>query len=216
MRIGLMRNLVRVLGLCSVLACVAAPAAAQTRRAPRDAESTERVLLSAQQAVREIFPAAHGVAPHSWRPSGAVRESLSRQLGRELADAEYLFLLVYDESNRFLGYALETEERGKYRPITMMIGVTPSFAVQDAAVMTYRESRGSEVRQERFRRQYRGKTLDDPIRVNQDIINISGATISVQSMSAGVRKTLALAKAAFAAGAPSPNLTELRPLATPR
>ena len=34
--------------------------------------------------------------------------------------------------------------------------------------------------------------MGDPIRLNRDIINISGATISVHSVNAAVRKTLAL------------------------
>jgi len=32
----------------------------------------------------------------------------------------------------------------------------------------------------------------DPVRVNRDIINISGATMSVRSMSAGVKRVLVL------------------------
>jgi hypothetical protein len=56
----------------------------------------------------------------------------------------------------------------------------------------YRESRGSEVRKKRFNYQYQGKTPYHPIRINRDIINISGATMSVRSMSAGVKRVLVL------------------------
>jgi len=59
-------------------------------------------------------------------------------------------------------------------------------------VLVYRESRGSEVRKKRFNYQYEGKTIYDPIRINRDIINISGATMSVRSMSAGVKRVLVL------------------------
>ena len=34
--------------------------------------------------------------------------------------------------------------------------------------------------------------MSDPIRINKDIINISGATMSVRSMSAGVKRVLVL------------------------
>ncbi len=84
-----------------------------------------------------------------------------------------------------------TEEVGKYRPITFMVGVTPDFVVRDVAVLIYRESRGGDVKRRRFLDQYRGKSLRDPIDVHRDIINISGATISVRSLNAGVKRVLA-------------------------
>ena len=34
--------------------------------------------------------------------------------------------------------------------------------------------------------------MSDPVRINKDIINISGATMSVRSMSAGVKRVLVL------------------------
>ena len=40
----------------------------------------------------------------------------------------------------------------------------------------------------RFNVQYEGKTVLDPVRINKDIINISGATMSVRSMSAGIKR----------------------------
>jgi Na+-translocating ferredoxin:NAD+ oxidoreductase RnfG subunit len=89
------------------------------------------------------------------------------------------------------GYAVVTEEIGKYRPITFMVGATPDLAVRDVEVLAYRESRGGEVKRKRFLSQYRGKRAADPIDVNRDIVNISGATISVRSLNAGVKRVLA-------------------------
>ena len=56
----------------------------------------------------------------------------------------------------------------------------------------FREPRGGEIDRARFRAQYHGKTLADPIRRGRDIRNITGATISVDSLSRGVRRALAL------------------------
>ena len=52
-----------------------------------------------------------------------------------------------------------------------------------------------EPRWKRFLRQYEGKTLADPIRLNRDIQGVTGATVSSRSMNATVRKALALISA---------------------
>lgn len=197
-----------------VMACLPTTARAQARGGPEPGDA--QVLLTAEQALLEIFPEARGVAVREWRPTPAERASLEQRLSRRLYEPAYRILLVYDDSIRFRGYALVTEERGKYRPITFMVGITPGLEVRDAAVMVYRESRGGAVRRKRFLTQYRGKTLEDPIRINQDIINISGATISVRSMNAGVRKALAVVTAAFGGAPPPGRPSDLRPVASLR
>jgi hypothetical protein len=59
-------------------------------------------------------------------------------------------------------------------------------------ILVYRESRGGEVRHTRFLRQYRGKTDDDPVRTNRDILNVAGATLSVTALNHGVKRVLAV------------------------
>ena len=79
----------------------------------------------------------------------------------------------------------------------MLTGIASDGTVSGVRILIYRESRGGEVSRKRFLHQYRGKNLDDPIRMNRDIINISGATISVRAVNGGVRKSLALSKHLF-------------------
>ena len=199
----------------TVLKVVLAAALSMAPAAVRAQQQDDvQVLLTPAQALLEVFPTASGYSVHDFVPSAAQRGRLEETLARRLFEPRYSFMLVYDAASRLLGYALVTDERGKYRPITFMVGVTPDFRVHDAAVMVYRESRGSEVQRERFLSQYRGRSLRDPIQINRDIINISGATISVRSMNAGVRKTLAVAQMAFASGVPSSGV--VRPVATLR
>jgi hypothetical protein len=76
--------------------------------------------------------------------------------------------------------------------MTYMVGVDQQGRVSDIELLIFREARGSEVRQKRFNSQYEGKSVLDPIRINRDIINISGATMSVRSMSAGIKRVLVL------------------------
>lgn len=91
-----------------------------------------------------------------------------------------------------LGYAVVAEEVGKFYPITFLVGVDTDLRVKGVRVLVYRESHGGDVRRMRFLRQYRGKSLSDPIRRHRDMINISGATLSVDALNRGVKKVLFL------------------------
>ena len=172
------------------------------------------VLMSEKEALEEVFPGAASVVERVWTPSAAEHAAMEGALERRLVETRYPILLVYDGAERFLGWALVTEERGKYRPITFLVGITPELRVKDTAVMVYRESRGGQVRSRRFLGQYRGKSLRDPIRTSRDIVNISGATISVHSMNAGVRKALMVVQTAFVDRPPRVAAAELKPVAS--
>ncbi|HEX6536700.1 MAG TPA: FMN-binding protein [Gemmatimonadaceae bacterium] len=169
-----------LLALLALLALVAAPAA-----------RGQEVLLTPAQALREIFPDGARTSVDRKRLTPGARDSLERSLGRRILEDEVDVTRVFDAAGTLLGYAVVTEEIGKYRPITFMVGVTPGLAVKDVVVMVYRESRGGDVKRRRFLDQYRGKTAKDPIDADRDIINISGATISVRSMNRGVKRVLA-------------------------
>lgn len=157
----------------------------------------QEVLLSADQALREIFPEVARTTREVRALAAPAKQRLEKQLGRPIDEDSIAVTLVYDRDGALRGYAVVTEEIGKYRPITFMVGVTPDFTVRDVAVMVYRESRGGDVRRKRFLTQYRGKSTRDPIDLNRDIINISGATLSVRSMNAGVKRVLAEVQALY-------------------
>ena len=80
---------------------------------------------------------------------------------------------------------------GKHKPMTYMVGVDSGTCIERRTVGVSRSSR-QRSRTKRFNVQYEGKTVLDPVRINKDIINISGATMSVRSMSAGIKRVLVL------------------------
>jgi hypothetical protein len=80
-------------------------------------------------------------------------------------------------------------EIGKTEPITA------GFVVEDgkiilARVLVYRESRGGEVHYPAFLKQYDGAQLDQDYFLDRSIDGISGATLSVRSMSRMARLAL--------------------------
>ena len=77
----------------------------------------------------------------------------------------------------YIGYALALDATGR---------------VLRLDVLDYRETHGWEIRNERWRAQFSGKTAADPVEVGRDIANISGATLSCHHVTDGVRRLLAL------------------------
>lgn len=149
------------------------------------------VLHSDQEALGLAFPDAT-VLEHRAIPLDAVlRSRLEARLGRPTRD----HLIVLHEAFRdgaLVGRAVVIEEVGKTLPFRFLVSVRPDGSVDQVLLLTYRESRGGEIGRESFRAQYDGKTLSDPIHRGEDIRNVSGATLSVDSLSRGVRRALAL------------------------
>ena len=149
------------------------------------------VYLTEEQALKLLFPKSQQVRAEALRLAPDQKARIQEKIGWKFPEES--FRAFKAESNgKVDGYAVIQETIGKHRPITYIVGVTPDGKVSDIEILVYRESKGSEVRMKRFNSQYEGKTTFDPIRINKDIINITGATMSVRSVSAGVKRALVL------------------------
>ncbi len=194
-----MRQRVTNLAILLVLA-LGQVVAVRAQEIPSEEEiGVVEVLQSDEAALAAIFPDADSAQAGTVAIDSVMRGVLRSRLGRIVRDSAYTYYDVFANGLR-VGTAIIAEEQGKYRPITFMAGVDTSWRVADVRVLVYRESRGGEVRHTRFLKQYRGKSLENPIRINRDIVNITGATISVNALNAGVRKVLAVVEYMHAGG----------------
>jgi Na+-transporting NADH:ubiquinone oxidoreductase subunit NqrC len=57
--------------------------------------------------------------------------------------------------------------------------------------MEYRETYGYEIRNEKWRAQFVGKSANSTLKLDHDIKNISGATLSCRHITDGVKRLLA-------------------------
>jgi len=88
--------------------------------------------------------------------------------------------------------AIIDEVIGKHLPITFMIVLDKKGYVQFIEILAYREPYGWEIKNKSFLSQFENKTIKDSLRVNKEIKNITGATISVNSITYAVKRTLFL------------------------
>jgi len=148
------------------------------------------VYYTQEAALRKVFPDADRVVSQHIALSEALKRDIESKLGWRVKEKDITYFIGYKNSVP-MGYAIVLNEMGKHYPMTFMTRISPTLKVDDVVLMVYREEVGSEVRKKRFMRQFFGKTLRDPIAVDQDINGITGATVSSWSIAGGIRKALA-------------------------
>jgi Na+-translocating ferredoxin:NAD+ oxidoreductase RnfG subunit len=127
-------------------------------------------------------------------PPKKVAASLTRLFGSgtivDSLPVDSNLVLRVSRADSVLGFVVVRNVIGKDQPITFLVATDPADHLKDVDVLVYREPYGGEVAYDAWRKQFRGKTANEPLRVDQDIRSISGATISVNAVTAGVRTAL--------------------------
>jgi len=186
-RVIFIRESILVVFVCFLLSGMAW---AQTEAEPADNFQLQ-TYLTEEQALALVFPECDEIITDEFMMSPDEKQYLEKLLNRRLYEDGFK-VYIGKKNDVVLGYAIITEEIGKFHPFTFIVGVKQDGKISEVAVLVYRESRGGEIVKKRFLNQFAGKSFKNQIRINKDIINITGATMSVQFMCAGVRKALAV------------------------
>ena len=93
---------------------------------------------------------------------------------------------------KLIGWLFLDQVIGKHELITYALGVNTDGSIRQLQIIEYLETYGSQVRYPNWRDQFVGKTVRDPLRVDSDIDNISGATLSARHLTDGIRRLLLL------------------------
>jgi hypothetical protein len=102
-----------------------------------------------------------------------------------------------------LGHVFMDEVIGKQNLITYAVGIDTTGTLRNLEILSYRESHGGEVRNAAWREQFDHRSTLDQLRFGVDIKNISGATLSSEHVTQGVRWLMVLWQNALRA-APEP------------
>ena len=153
--------------------------------------SMAEVYLTEEEALKLMFPKSERIKRDLLRIPTEKKPAIEERIGWKFPEDAFE-VYIGETGTHIDGYALVQNTIGKHKPMTYMVGVDSTGHVLNVELLIFREARGSEVRTKRFNVQYEGKTVSDPVRLNKDIINISGATMSVRSMTAGIKRVLVL------------------------
>lgn len=145
-----------------------------------------KVYLTIEQAQAAIFP-GENFSPLTIALTSEQTNAIAKQSGGS-ADVRQLQAWRSDRGN----VVFVDRVIGKHDFITFAMGIDASGAIRQVEILEYREAYGYEVRDAAWRKQFVGKTAASHLKMNDDIANVSGATLSCSHVTDAVRKLLAL------------------------
>ncbi|NJB72463.1 Na+-translocating ferredoxin:NAD+ oxidoreductase RnfG subunit [Saonia flava] len=116
-----------------------------------------------------------------------VSDELNAELPSKISNAN-LFKILLDEQS--LGYVFVDQAPSKTAQFDYLVVFDTKLKVIHSKVLVYREEYGGEIGSKRWLRQFIGKTGKDRVSHKTNIDAISGATISVRSMTNSIDKLL--------------------------
>jgi len=147
--------------------------------------------LSTEQAQQALFPEAMSfekvpltLTPHQRKTISKISNTRTPLPTDRIWEAR--------TGDRRLGYFIVDEVYGKHEFITYAAAIDADGSLLGIEIMDYRESKGGEVRDPAWRRQFIGKRNGDAFKLDKDITNISGATMSCKHLADGAKRLLAL------------------------
>ena len=102
--------------------------------------------------------------------------------------SEYVYLWEICELDSQKGFAVLDNTYGKSLPITFLVIFSPAGKIIRVDVIRYREPYGGAVGSRNWLNQFTDKSGSDGFKLEKDIDSITGATISVNSVTRGVYK----------------------------
>jgi len=153
-------------------------------------EYVEQMFLTKQQALQLAFPGVKKVKKKKVWLTDTQKAAIQKIMGNqfEYKERRVTHYFGLDEAGNPIGAMVIGNEIGRSYPITFMVVLNTDGTVKDVEIMVYREPHGWEVRFESFMSQFFGRDASDSF---GDINNITGATLSVRSMTKGVKQAVA-------------------------
>ena len=167
------------------------------------------VLLTQDQALKQMFPDPAKVVPEAHLLTPAQAESAKVRLGGKwtlydaggkagaVTNSDSVTFFYATKDGKKTGVAVVEVQPGKWGPVKYIVALDLTGKVNNLAVMSYVEQRGRPIATRRFLDQFIGKTGKSAITAGKDIDAVSGATISSRATAFAVKKVVVLYETVF-------------------
>jgi Na+-translocating ferredoxin:NAD+ oxidoreductase RnfG subunit len=146
--------------------------------------------LSVAEAQKICFPNADKFEAQRLRLSADQSKTIEQKSGVKVRKTEIRFSVARKDADT-IGVLMVDQVLGKHELIDYAVAISREGKVLQVEILEYREHYGGEIRNAKWRDQFKGKTAASKLKLNDDIYNISGATISCRNVTDGVRRVLA-------------------------
>ncbi len=142
------------------------------------------------KALRRAFPDAEDIDKKTVLVLSEQREKIKSLMGVESADRTFSYYEAR-KADQNLGYAVIVRGSGKSGKFRYMVVITSEGRIAKVEILEYKGTRGAGIKQKKFLAQFRGKTINDPLKLLTDIDAVTGATLSSRALTEGAREMLA-------------------------
>ena len=130
--------------------------------------------------------AAYTVEKYSYNAID-VSQEVAKELPSTFSGNNFFEIKTNDS---LLGYAYVAKAPSKTDEFDYLVLFDKDLVIVKSKVLVYREDYGGEIGSKRWLKQFIGKSQDDELKYGDNIAAISGATISVRSMTLAINKLL--------------------------
>ncbi|HTI72541.1 MAG TPA: FMN-binding protein [Candidatus Limnocylindria bacterium] len=149
------------------------------------------VYHTVESAQKACFPEAATFVSADVKLSSQEMKAIEKASGVRVR-LENQKIWKVEKNGQALGWFIVDEVLGKHEFITWALALKSDGSVQSLEIMEYRETYGYEVRNADWRAQFVGKKNGARLKLDDDIKNVSGATLSCRHITDGVKRLLAL------------------------
>jgi len=150
-------------------------------------------VTSKEDAVKAVFSGADKIVKKRIRLSTAQRAAIGKLTTRVVRDKSMTFY-TGKKGGQAMGYAVVERVTNRSWTISYVVVMNADGSIKDVEVLNYEGARNWGVQYESWLKQFFGKTADSDF---QSVSGITGATVSVRTVSAGVQKVVSAYQVIF-------------------
>lgn len=141
----------------------------------------------AEEVITNCFSEEVGIELERYDIDKKLKNKIEHSIKqRFFSDHIFLFRIFSKEKLKAVG--MLDNVYGKSQPITFMVIFDSTGSIISTNIIKYREPYGGGVANENWNNQFKGKNSNSSFEIGEEVNSISGATISVNSVTLGIKK----------------------------
>ena len=141
---------------------------------------------TALNQIRNFYNTDIQITEYKFSISKNLKKEIQNRVKQKFFRDSVYYWVIHNKDE--INYVIMDNVKGKTMPITFIVIFNSKREVIHSSIIKYREGYGGEVQSKGWLSQFNGMVQDSLYIFNRDIAGISGATISVKSITKGINK----------------------------